>query len=230
MHIDPIDDCTFWYTNEYVADDRVCAMAHPNREASSTPAAPAPPPPPERPRSTATPGDQKVDVSFTSAPNGADLPVVELHGDGVPRRRNVHDRGSGSLPTRWPASVTGLDQRAAVHVHGSRPRTTLGDGPASAASAPVTPRTVPGAPTRRLGGTPGNTDAASVTGQPPANDGGAPISSSTPPPLHPAAPPARQLTPSCTVVRPHQRSGVHVHRRGDQRGRQTGLPAPPRQQ
>ncbi len=37
--VDPVDDCTFWYTNEYIADERFVQLAHAHRQFPALPAA-----------------------------------------------------------------------------------------------------------------------------------------------------------------------------------------------
>ncbi len=76
-------------------------------------------------------------------------------------------------------AVTGLTDGTAVHVHRDGTN-SVGTGPASAPSSPVTPAaapTVPGAPTA-VSGTPGNTEAI-VSWTAPANDGGSAITGYT---------------------------------------------------
>ena len=39
MQVDPVDDCTFWYTNQYIPSDGVLQLADADRESSSSPVA-----------------------------------------------------------------------------------------------------------------------------------------------------------------------------------------------
>ena len=91
-----------------------------------------------------------------------------------------------------------------------------GEGPVSAASDPVTPRTIPGAPTG-VSGVPG-TGTVTVSWTAPADNGGAVVTSYT----ATASPGGATCTTGGHELLGHgpdQRAGVHLHREGHQRGR-----------
>ncbi|MBK6764699.1 MAG: hypothetical protein IPG68_16170 [Micrococcales bacterium] len=117
MHTDPIDNCTFWYTNEYLAATgptpwrtRLANFKYPNCTGSATT--------PGAPSVTAAPSDQKVDVSFTNAPNG-DMPVVSYTVTATPGGATCTTR-VGVTPNPLACKLQRVDQRAAVLVQRRR--------------------------------------------------------------------------------------------------------------
>ena len=171
MNVDPLDDCTFWYTNEYLSTTsptgwrtRIANFKYPGCTGSATT--------PGTSVVTAAPGDQKVDVSFTEAPNGG-IPVTQYAVTASPGGQSCTTR-VGVTPNPRSCTFSGLTngQEYSFSVVATN---AIGDGPAATANA--TPRTVPGAP-QAASATPGNTDA-SVVWSPPASDGSAAITNYT---------------------------------------------------
>jgi len=69
MSVDPTDDCTFWYTNEYLASDgtfnwktRICSFKFGSCNACVTPEAPTG-------LSASVPGDNEIDLSWSAGGN-----------------------------------------------------------------------------------------------------------------------------------------------------------------
>ncbi len=171
MHLDPLDDCTFWYTNEYIQTTsalgwrtRIANFKYPDCSGSATA--------PGTSTVTATPGDQKVDVSFTEAPNGG-IPVTKYTVTATPGGETCTTR-VGVTPDPLKCRFTGLTN-GQPYSFSVVAENAIGDGPAGVAAA--TPRTVPGAP-QAASATAGNTDAA-VSWTPPSTDGGAAITKYT---------------------------------------------------
>ena len=135
---------------------------------SPTPAPPAPAPasPPGAPTSiSAIPGNASAVVSWTPPTDSGTYPIASYVVRSQPD-------GLNCSTTSTSCTVTGLTNGTAYTftVTASSP---AGAGPASAASAPVTPRTVPGAPVS-VAATPG-IDQATISWSPPTDDGGSAI-------------------------------------------------------
>jgi hypothetical protein len=174
MTIDPADDCTFWYAGEYLKADgtfnwstRIGSFRFPN---CGTPAATAPGAPTAV---TATAGDGQATVTFSPPTSDGGSAIASYTVTSTPG--NLTASGPSS-----PITVTGLTNGTAYTftVHATN---GVGSGPESSPSNSVTPTssvlTAPGAPTAATA-TAGN-GQASVSFNPPASDGGSPISSYT---------------------------------------------------
>ncbi len=167
MQIDPVDDCTFWYTNEYLQTTsfnswrtRIASFKFPGCD-GTVPTAPS--------SVGAVPGNASATVSFGPSSTGPDLPILAVQSDGLAGRRLVHHNLD-----QLHAS-TGLTNGVA-YTFVANARNAAGDSTNSAPSAPVTPLGVPGAPFAPSA-VPGNQDA-SVSWSP-ADNGGAAITKYT---------------------------------------------------
>lgn len=152
MNVDPVDDCTFWYTTEYIQTSgdsdwqtRVASFRYPScgKEATA----------PTSVSGVSGPGS--VAVSFAAATGPAGFPVQSYVVTASPG-------GAQCTTTGLSCTVTGLTNGqpytfTAVAVN------EAGNSPASAPSAPVVPLSVPSAPvgvTASVAGTPGAADVA----------------------------------------------------------------------
>ncbi len=169
MNVDPTDDCTFWYTTEYVQttglatwQTRVASFRYPScgKEAS----APA--------SITGTRGNASVSVAFAaaSAPDG--FPVQKYTVTASPGGAKCTTQ-VGVTPNPLGCVVPGLTN-GQPYTFKVVATNEAGDSPASPASAPVTPATSPGAPTGVSGlvsSQPGAIDTSWLA----ADDGGSAI-------------------------------------------------------
>jgi hypothetical protein len=120
---------------------------------------------------TATAGNGQAAVSWQAPASDGGRPIT--------RYTVVTSPGGASLtvgPGSLSATVTGLSNGTA-YTFTVFATNAVGQGPSSASSDPVTPATVPGAPTQ-VSATGGNAQAT-VTWQPPASTGGSPITGYT---------------------------------------------------
>ena len=119
-----------------------------------------------------TPGNAEVQIAWTVPAEDGGSPItgyrVEAEANGGPWTTAIADTGTTSTNATMTGLTNGTSYRFRVSAINS-----AGAGPASQASAPVTPRTTPGAPTG-LNGTPGNTHVT-LTWTAPADTGGASI-------------------------------------------------------
>ena len=136
MQIDPVDDCTFWYTNEYLQTTsvnswrtRIASFKFPGCGGTvpTTPTAVA-----------AAPSNASATVSFGASSTGPDLPIMRYKVTATPG-------GASCTTTTTSCTVSGLTNGVA-YTFVANARNAAGDSANSAASAPVTPFTVPGAP------------------------------------------------------------------------------------
>ena len=174
MNVDPSDDCTFWYTNEYVASDnpgdawrtRIASFKFPGCD-GVVPSAPA--------SISGVSADSAVNVNFAAASTTPDLPIWKYTVTASPGGATCSTT-PGTDPDPLTCTVSGLTNGQA-YTFTVKARNDAGDGAASAPSAPVTPTGPPGAP-QFASATAGNTDA-SVSWSPPSTDGGAAITKYT---------------------------------------------------
>ena len=171
MTLDPLDDCTFWYANEYLKatslrdwSTRIGQFKYPG--CTGTAAVPS------APTVTTTPGDRLVTVTFPEpADNGN--PINEYKVTASPGGATCTTR-VGVTPDPNSCQVTGLtngqDYQFSVTA-----RNGVGEGASGTANG--TPRTVPDAPTA-VSGVAGNQQVA-VSWSVPASNGGAAISAYT---------------------------------------------------
>ena len=130
------------------------------------PAPPAPASPPGAPTIvSAIPGNASAVASWTPPSNSGTYPIAGYVVRSQPG-------GLTCSTTSTLCTVTGLTNGTA-YTFTVTASSAAGAGPASAASAPVTPRTVPGAPVS-VAATPG-IDQASISWSPPRDDGGSAI-------------------------------------------------------
>ena len=119
-----------------------------------------------------TPGNAEVQIAWTVPAEDGGSPItgyrVEAEANGGPWTTAIADTGTTSTNATMTGLTNGTSYRFRVSAINS-----AGAGPASQASAPVTPRTTPGAPTG-LNGTPGNAQVT-LTWTAPADTGGASI-------------------------------------------------------
>jgi hypothetical protein len=117
----------------------------------------------------ATPGDGHASVAFTQPASDGGATITSYTVTSAPGGKTATGAGS-------PLVVTGLTNGVS-YTFTVTAHNTAGEGLASAASAAVTPRTIPGQPTN-VAATPGS-GQASVTFTAPVSDGGAAITSYT---------------------------------------------------
>ncbi len=161
MQIDPVDDCTFWYTNEYLQTTsinswrtRIASFKFPGCGGTvpTTPTA-----------VSAVPDNASATVSFGASSTGPDLPIMRYKVTSSPG-------GASCTTTTTSCTVSGLTNGVA-YTFVANARNAAGDSANSAASAAVTPFTVPGAPFAPSA-VAGNQDA-SVSWSPADNGGSA---------------------------------------------------------
>ena len=167
MHVDPMDDCTFWYTNEYIQatgsspwKTKIASFKYPGCTGTATV--------PAKPTASATAGNQRIDVTFNAVNGG--IPITNYVATASPGNATCSTR-VGVTADPLTCRITGLTNGQAYTITVTATN-AVGDSPTSDPAA-ATPRTVPGAPTA-VGATPGNRTAA-VTWKAPANDGGADV-------------------------------------------------------
>jgi hypothetical protein len=173
MNVDPVDDCTFWYTTEYVQttgavswQTRIASFRFPS--CGKEPAAPA--------SISGTPGDRSVAVSFAAATAPDGFPVQSYSVMASPGGATCSTT-VGVTPDPLRCTVQGLTngQPYTFTVVASN---EAGESPVSPASAPVTPATVPDAPGAVAAAVAAQPGAVDVSWLPPA-DGGSAISGYT---------------------------------------------------
>jgi Fibronectin type III domain len=133
MSVDPLDDCTFWYTNEYYDSPsngnlgnwhtRIASFKFPSCVPSSLPGAPT--------GVTATPGESQASVSFT--------PPASDGGSGIIYYTVTSD--PGGITVSGPSSpiiITGLTNGVS-YTFTVKATNGVGTGPASDPSNSVTP-------------------------------------------------------------------------------------------
>jgi len=172
MNIDPSDDCTFWYTNEYIQttgsapwQTRIASFKFPGCD-GTVPSAPG--------AANATAQRSSASVSFTAATSAPDLPIWRYTVTAAPGGATCTTE-PGVTPDPLTCTVTGLTNGQS-YTFTVTARNDAGDGAASTASGPVTPQGVPDPPTS-VSATAASTDSASVAWQAPGDDGGQPITS-----------------------------------------------------
>lgn len=166
MHVDPLDDCTFWYTNEYIQatgsspwKTKIASFKYPGCTGTATV--------PGKPTVTATAGNQRIDVDF-SATNG---------GNPITGYRVTTSPGNGSCSTRVGVTTDPLTCRISGLTNGQaysitvKATNAVGDSTSNPVSA--TPRTRPSAP-NTVSAAPGNQTLA-VTWAAPSDNGGSAI-------------------------------------------------------
>jgi len=170
MNIDPSDDCTFWYTNEYIqttsdADwqTRIASFTFPGCN-GTVPSAPG--------AVTAVARKSSADVGFTAATSSPDLPIWRYTVTAAPGGATCTTE-PGVTPDPLTCTVNGLTNGDS-YTFSVTARNDAGDSAASGASAPVTPQGVPDPPTS-VSASATSTDSASVSWQAPGDDGGQPI-------------------------------------------------------
>ena len=171
MNIDPSDDCTFWYTNEYMQNTsdanwqtRIASFRFPGCD-GTVPTAPG--------TASAVPRKSSAQVSFTAATSDPDLPIWRYTVTASPGGATCTTEPEVTpdpLTCTVPGLVNGQSYTFSVTA-----RNDAGDGPASGSSSPVTPQGVPDPPVS-VAATAASNDSATVTWQAPSDDGGQPIS------------------------------------------------------
>ncbi len=171
MNIDPSDDCTFWYTNEYMQNTsdanwqtRIASFRFPGCD-GTVPTAPG--------TASAVPRKSSAQVSFTAATSDPDLPIWRYTVTASPGGATCTTE-PGVTPDPLTCTVPGL-VNGQSYTFSVTARNDAGDGPASGSSSPVTPQGVPDPPVS-VAATAASTDSATVTWQAPSDDGGQPIS------------------------------------------------------
>ena len=171
MNIDPSDDCTFWYTNEYIQttgsanwQTRIASFRFPGCD-GTVPTAPG--------AASAVPRKSSAQVSFTAATSDPDLPIWRYTVTASPGGATCTTE-PGVTPDPLTCTVPGL-VNGQSYTFSVTARNDAGDGPASGSSSPVTPQGVPDPPVS-VAATAASTDSATVTWQAPSDDGGQPIS------------------------------------------------------
>lgn len=170
MSVDPVDDCTFWYTTEYVQTSgaapwqtRIASFKYPS--CGQEAAAPA--------SISGIPGNASVAVSFAAASAPAGYPV---------QRYTVTASPGGAvctvaMPNPLSCTVSGLTN-GQPYTFTVKAANEAGDSPSSVASAPVTPATTPGAPVGVSAAASQQSSAVDVAWLAPEN-GGSPITGYT---------------------------------------------------
>lgn len=168
MQVDPVDDCTFWYTNEFLSttsakDWETWVTSFKYNEcsgSSTTPGAPG--------AAAAARGDRKVRVSWGAAANGG-MPVVGYTVTASPGGASCSTM-VGVQANPLTCAVEGLTNGVA-YTFDVRATNALGDGPGVSASG--TPATVPSAPISPTAAAGSRT--ATIAWQRPVSNGGSAI-------------------------------------------------------
>jgi len=127
---------------------------------------------PDAPRSvTASPGNAQATVSWTAPASDGGTPVTGYTVTASPGGKSVTVGGSARS-----ATITGLTNGAS-YTFAVKAVNAAGSSPAATSTGPVTPRTVPGAPTS-LAFTPGD-GKVTISWAVPSSDGGSPITGYT---------------------------------------------------
>lgn len=169
MAVDPLDDCTFWYVNQYMKQTSVknwstwiANFKYPGCSGSSTvPGAPVSP--------SVTPGKGEVEVAWTPPADNGGLPVVGYEVVASPGAATCQTR-VGVDPDPLRCTLTGLSG-ATTYTFDVVAINALGDS--VAADVQGSPLPVPYPPTAVLA-VPGNAQAL-VSWTAPADDGGSPV-------------------------------------------------------
>jgi predicted phage tail protein len=179
MTVDPVDDCTFWYTTEYLKASGtfdwstwISSFRFPGCGGSTVATAPSAPQ-----GLTATGGDGTVTLAWQAPTSNGGSPIT-----GYNVYRGTTPGGEGATPFATGVTTTGYTDNAvsngttyhyvvkAVNVVG--PSTASNE--ASATPSAPTGATVPGAP-RNLTAAPATGKGVQLTWQAPTFDGGSPI-------------------------------------------------------
>ncbi len=175
MSVDPADDCTFWYTNQYYSSPangasgnwqtRIGSFKFPSCGPSGTlPSAPT--------IGTATAGNAQATVSFTPPMNNGGSAITSYTVTSSPG-------GITRTGTASPITVTGLTNGTS-YTFTVTATNSVGTGPASAPSNSVTPSaavTPPSPPT--LTGATASDTSATLSFTAPTSTGGSPITGYT---------------------------------------------------
>ena len=169
MTVDPTDDCTFWYTNEYLTANGTFTGTPVSARSSSRPAYRLHPAFPTG--LTPTPGNNQVSLSWT-APSGATGYNVKR---ATTQRRAIYHRQRPEPDFQHHLYRCHCGQRHDLLLRGQRGRARRRERQLSEVFA--TPATVPGAPTGPSA-VAGN-GQATVSWTIPADNGGSAITSYT---------------------------------------------------
>ena len=174
MMVDPLDDCTFWYTNQYMKatsardwSTQIASFKFPGCVGSSAaPGAPA--------TVTATPGNAEVAVAWTPPTDDGGLPITGYTVTASPDG-DVCETLVGVDSDPLSCTFTGLTN-GTEYTFEVTATNALGTGPA-VTSAGATPATVPAPPVNVVAAA-GNTQAT-VSWTAPADTGGSAITGYT---------------------------------------------------
>ena len=147
ISIDPVDDCTFWYTNEYL---KATGSFNWSTWIASFkfPGCGGPPPPPLAPTLSATAGNAQVSLSWTTSAGATSYNVYRSTTSGGPYGPPVPVATTSYTDTTVSNGTTYFYIVKAVNANGQ-------SGPSNEASATPTAPTKP-APPASLTATPGN--------------------------------------------------------------------------
>lgn len=199
MDVDPLDDCTFWYTNQFLTETsfngwstQVASFKFPGCNGStSEPSAPQTP--------TATPGDASATLTWQAPLDNGGLPVTGYTVTASPGGATC-TTVVGADADPLTCTLTGLTNGLA-YTFDVVARNALGTSPV-ATSAQVTPSAPPQPPTS-VTALPRDT-AALVSWLAPADSGGIPVASytvsATPGGATCTTPPANPVPTTCEVT------------------------------